>query len=552
MDLRSMLNDSQGQKVAVAPRVTSHTPHSSYDGRIEHTPGSDVSSARPTPYGPPLNTGDPRAQGGASYFAMQSPHPNNSASASTPSVGPHSAYAQSPGSHAGVYTPRMSIPPSNAPAHHATFVSPSPSSLHHPPTPGSAHSQSYHPQSVYVHHNSYPGATQQFQSPPPPQANGLPHARQISPTTQYQSQPATPLGPPIHYPKASPQAIRPPSQGYQEHRPHRGSVSSISSILSKDYNHYPPPVPVEQTRRESIPGPYPYAVRERSRSESVSPKTIPRPPPQREHVIGGQSFSHGRPSLPLESSTRSTMSHQDSFSQHDGPSDPPPIPYSSISSMHEQQPPAGQITSQSPAPLPANAPTRPSPIAKGSVKRSASHLSDAKSPPHKRPRGEIPRWAQSARGNRPLRFIDAPQRNPQSRQHQMPPRPNGNAGPGGPQHVQPQPGRPHGNAGNVASGGPQHAQPQPGVQEWESSIGNILPFEDLTRSICDWIMKTIGERPAPYGSTWEIEAKVGTIRDKETGERFIIPPVATETLLTDGTRGIRFESSMNIVSSRPR
>jgi len=548
MDLRTMLNDSQSQKAQVAPRISSssHTPHSSYDGRIEHTPGSDVSSARPTSYGPPLNTGDPRAQGlgGASYFTMQSPHPNTSASASTPSAGPQSAYAQSPGSHAGVYTPRSSHAPSIAPTHNAAFVSPSPStSVHHPPTPGSAsgHNQGYHSQHAYTHHhNNYPPTYQQFQSPPPPQANGLPpsHTRQISPSHPYPSQPATPLGPPISYPKHSPLSARPSSQGNHDHHLRGNSVGSISSIRSRDYNHYPQPLPVEHTR-EGTSRPSSYGTRERSRSESVSPKTIPRPIERASQTSFGST-----PSVPLQPHTYPTMSHQDSLDRQVEPPQPPLLSSStSMSSMHEHQTLTDQLTRQSPAPLPVVAPREPSPFVdtQSSLKRSASHLSDTKPPPQKRPRGVIPGWAQSARGNRPLRFIDTPQHNPRPRQ-QIQQRP-----PPLPQNETTLAPRQNGNPVPA-----QHAPPQAQGQGWESSIANVVPFENLTRKVCDWIISIIAVRPAPVGSTWEIEAKVGTIRNRQSGERYSNPDVDSEVLMREGTRNTRFESSMNEVScARP-
>lgn len=545
MDLKSMLNnESQGQKGAHsqgAPRMSNHTPHSSYDGRIEHTPSSDVSSARPTPYGPPLNTGDPRAQGqgGGSYFAMQSPHPNTSASASTPSAGPHSAYAQSPGSFAGVYTPRDSLPPSNAPTHNAAFVSPS-ASIHHPPTPGSAHHQSYPPQHIYTQqHNSYPANYQQFQSPPPPQANGLPpsHSRQISPMNQFQSQPATPLGPPIHYARASPQAVRPPSQGHQEHHLRTGSVSSIGSITSKDYNRYSQPAPTEHIRRDSIQRSYPYDIRERSRSESVSPKTIPKPPPQREHSTGSHTLSHGRPSLPLQPDPYVAMSHQSSIDRVE-PAMPQLPSSNSISSMHSQQPSIDQLVQQSPAPMPVVTPQETPVVVKEeqSLKRSASHLTDIKPPPQKRPRGVVPRWAQSARGNRPLRFIDASQYNSKPRQQvQRPPVP---------QHEPIMPPRQNGNTAP-----PQQLQALVPNDGWEPSITRTVPFENLSKKICQWIINIIVPRPAPLGSKWEIEAKVGAIMSSETGERYYNTEIDSEALLNrERTRNTRFDSSMNIVS----
>ncbi|KAK5092446.1 hypothetical protein LTR70_005407 [Exophiala xenobiotica] len=231
------------------------------------------------------------------------------------------------------------------------------------------------------------------------------------------------------------------------------------------------------------------------------------------------------------------MSHQDSLDRQVEPPQPPLLSSStSMSSMHEHQTLTDQLTRQSPAPLPVVAPREPSPHidTQSSLKRSASHLSDTKPPPQKRPRGVIPRWAQSARGNRPLRFIDTPQHNPRPRQ-QIQQRP-----PPLPQNETTLAPRQNGNPVPA-----QHAPPQAQGQGWESSIANVVPFENLTRKVCDWIISIIAVRPAPVGSTWEIEAKVGTIRNRQSGERYSNPDVDSEVLMREGTRNTRFESSMN-------
>ncbi len=84
---------------------------------------------------------------------------------------------------------------------------------------------------------------------------------------------------------------------------------------------------------------------------------------------------------------------------------------------------------------------------------------------------------------------------------------------------------------------------------WEHSIINEVPFEDLTRRICDWIFLTIGDAETPSGgAVFEIEAKIGDIFDIEEGRRLKLPHIVTETIFNkDVFRKTKFESSMNMV-----
>ncbi|KAK5082798.1 hypothetical protein LTR05_006679 [Lithohypha guttulata] len=555
MDLKSILHDSQSQRGPPHVPTASHTSHSSYDGRIDQTSSSDVTSAKPTPYGPPLLTGETRAHGGGGYFAMQSPHPNTSASASTPSVGPPSAYAQSPGGYGGVYTPRDSIPPSNI-AHNAAFVSPSPV-LHHSSTPGSVH-HAYPPPSPYAQNNIHP-AYQHFSSPPAPLPNGLPHQsypRQISPTNHFQSQPATPLGPPIIYPKASPQAQRPPSQGgLAEQHLRKGSVSSVSSVLSKDYNHYPQSVADSVHRRDSIHNNQRTGHSfdfHREKSASVSPKTIPKPPPQRQHSTSSRTMSQGRSSLPPQSDQPPNLSHHSSIDRQVEPPPmetvtPTPILSNVQSSSHDHH------VSSSPSVTNGDRSTMNSDMhikeeeaaaqtPQPSLKRSASHFSDTsavKPPPAKRPRHNIPPWAHSARQGRRLKFVDAPVTDRTQRQG-TPPR-----------HAPPPQ-----NEVKHTNGTQNHAAPpRPPVitnntqkWRWEGTISNIVPNQSITRHICDWIVLTIGDKAVPVGASWEIEAKIGNIVDMNNRQRFRLFGADSEVLLnSDELKGqIRFESNMTM------
>ena len=78
---------------------------------------------------------------------------------------------------------------------------------------------------------------------------------------------------------------------------------------------------------------------------------------------------------------------------------------------------------------------------------------------------------------------------------------------------------------------------------------NVIPYEDLTRKVCDWIFATIGTAAPPAGGAmFEIEAKLGEIRDAEDDARINLP-VDTEAVFNkDKFRKTRFESTMNIVS----
>lgn len=561
MDLKSMLNDS-GQR---PPRIHTHSSHSqtpqpSYDVRLDHTPGSDASSARPTPYpyGPPSQILDSRAHGGGSagtggngsYFAIHSPHPNTSTSASTPSAGPHSAYAQSPGSFMGPYTPRENISIANTAtaAHGATFVSPTPTHQPIPPTPSSIHQHNYSRSTSY-NNSSHPHNHAQFQSPPP-QMNGLPPsaARHSSPIHQFQSQPATPLGPPIHYPKASPQSYRPPSQGHESHL-RRASQSSISSVLSnRDYPQYPPPLPAQLPRRSSTQGSYGYDSRDRERSISVSPKTIPKPPPQRGHDPP-RNLSHDRTSNPSVSEpvTRPPVSHQNSLELQPASTPdsqfPPPNP-----AMYNS--PQASRSSEQPMQQPYESMASSNDVAvvshqHASLKRRASHLSDTVTkPPQKKPRrDEIPVWARLARNpekQKPLRFVEGrAARNPPPQQ----PAPSQTA-PTQPPHREPPLPLPKSNGNSIVP------KPIDLPQSDQPNIANRVQFDILTPTICEWVLQFIGRADPPPGSKFEIEAKVGVIIRNDTDSR-LEPMVWTEAVLTEqAVHNTKFHSGMTLDQHR--
>ncbi|KAK5195259.1 hypothetical protein LTR92_005389 [Exophiala xenobiotica] len=533
MDLKSMLNDSSSQRQP--PRL--HTPQSSYDQAAVHTPAYDPLE-RTSSYPQPLPSSDYKSSANGSYFAVHSPHQQHSASASTPSITGQSIYAQSPGPYGQIHTPREGVAPSQ-PYQQSPFVpSPSPSGPY-PPTPGSAHR---HQTPTSATTQNHPGLHTAFTHQSPRDdlnSNGTPRVA-LSPQAQFHPPPATPLGPPVSYPRPSPHQHRPISQGHESYR--RSSVGSVGSTQSRDFSQAPY-AHADHSRSGSIQRTYSGDVRERERSiESVSPKTIPRATPQRQssavryqesmsegyqsaqppYGTGGITQPQGTPDRAIDA-----QYHEAAARAVSTPSDTRAMPqYQGVGLPNIMTP---QSTHSS---LPAQ--SSPPITEQPALKRSASHISSVAStpqPPRKRPRrDEIPIWAQSAR-TKPLRFIKVPPVLAPPRSEPV---------------IKTEPQMPNGQVQlNVT---PVTSTP-PVEVPWEPSITNVTPHEDLTRRMCDWIYSVIGEAaPPPGGAMFEIEAKLGCIFDEHASHRLTLP-VETETWFSrDRYRGkTSFQSSMNMI-----
>lgn len=93
---------------------------------------------------------------------------------------------------------------------------------------------------------------------------------------------------------------------------------------------------------------------------------------------------------------------------------------------------------------------------------------------------------------------------------------------------------------------------------WEFNIKNVLPTEELTRTIADFLFNEVVNRndvgfgPAGGGSgsgaVLEIEAKLGQLVDKNTNDRLRLP-VMTECVISKSDPNLRvaFKSSMTEV-----
>jgi hypothetical protein len=544
-----MLNDSASQRQP-PPRL--HTSSSSIPDRPpEQYYGHDGPPERST--GPPSSyMADQRPSATGSYFAIQSPQQHNSAS--TPSAGAqsaHSSYMQSPGPTAQIYTPRRdSVAPQNVytPGH-----PPPPSPIAAPPvTPGGP----YYPTAQTGYAQPYPAPSVPHQRPPTRedsmQINGRyshPPSHQMSPPPSHpQHTPSTPLGPPpTNYARPSAHSQRPPSSGYDHLR--RSSVGSVGSAHSRDPSivniHHP-----DIGRAGSVQRTYSEDERlrvERERSvESVSPKTIPRPPPQRE-----SSYSHLLQEQSPAGSVTSHTSHPPMGMAPEYPIQAVGTPIQTAQStdartqpVSRPSPGARPAASMTPQSTHSSIPAQPSPTATrpATKKRTASVISSVAPsvmPPAKRIRREAPPvWAQSARGARRLE-LDKRGARPRPARQALPSK---DARPEATGAQQPQNGHaPHPNAGAGRPPQPQQQPNQPAPTD--DCLLRERPRNDLVYTVCEWIWKQLGSRTPPKGSVFEIEAKLGEIKDSDGHDRLSLP-VLSEAVINKAAVKSKFDTSV--------
>ncbi|KAI0051099.1 mRNA triphosphatase CET1 [Auriscalpium vulgare] len=81
------------------------------------------------------------------------------------------------------------------------------------------------------------------------------------------------------------------------------------------------------------------------------------------------------------------------------------------------------------------------------------------------------------------------------------------------------------------------------------SILGVEPLDEFIREVADFIHHTILNRPPEAQGQIEVEAKVGVLRDKQTGRRIALP-VLTETILAPNEVDSRFESNMTAMQHK--
>ena len=96
-----------------------------------------------------------------------------------------------------------------------------------------------------------------------------------------------------------------------------------------------------------------------------------------------------------------------------------------------------------------------------------------------------------------------------------------------------------------------HAEITAILGPWEPTIANLKPLDEINKAVADFLFLNVISNPdageiASLGIAYEIEAKLGTVIDRDTNER-VSPMVTTECVLDDRGR-FGFQSSMTEVS----
>ncbi|KAI0366667.1 mRNA capping enzyme [Pilatotrama ljubarskyi] len=97
---------------------------------------------------------------------------------------------------------------------------------------------------------------------------------------------------------------------------------------------------------------------------------------------------------------------------------------------------------------------------------------------------------------------------------------------------------------NPISNGNGHAHHSASLPPLSLSILGVEPLDEFIREIADFIHYQISTRPADLQGNVEVEAKIGVLRDRDTGQRLQLP-VLVETILTPNAIDLRFESNMS-------
>ncbi|VBB82016.1 Putative mRNA-capping enzyme [Podospora comata] len=508
------------------------------------TPGSSISTVSGYPFPPQQAPTSPVQR---HQYTPTSAYPREGYGQPTGvagMTGPPSSYMQ------GSHVPQT--PPVGTPGGPHAYVQRS-HSAHSTPTPTSAHSQPAQYGAPFVqgspvaapHPLPQPDLQRQSSLPPTPGggAGGVPlSARPPQVSTGY-GQPTSPYGQRLPAPSfhghSTPHTSPPP--------PPPPSLPRNSSVQSSGQH--------DPHSRDSV-GRGPPSHGDRDRSLSVSPKTRV-------------------PSLP-SSSGRPRSSVSDFDSRIINPPIHPPPPTTTMAPIAEQDVARDRASTPAKRKLAErelrpdeleNRDTRPPPLREssgrpalvdaGAVPLNARRAIVAPEKKRRKVYTQPPVWAQSQDG-RPLHKANSILFHPvpfsgsvshQTNGTKTEPQPSRQTSPEEKRSIAAP--RDHQSAPLPPSGPPQPdaAAIASGLGPWEPSIVNTaLPYDSCTKHIADWLTHFVLGSPdiqemEARGVKFEIEAKLGTIIDKDTSERLRLP-IYTECVLEEG-EWVKFQSSMS-------
>jgi len=436
------------------------------------------------------------------------------------------SYSQGVAGHGHAYVQPQQVPQtppigtSGASSH--AYMHQRSQSTHSTPTPTSAHSQQHFGP---PHAHASPVVASQ---PHPADFNRQP------------SQPPTPIGPPPPVARQSTGFAQPPS-------PYQQRMSSVGGQPQASPTSHPPPPPHAVQRMPSSS----HAAYESPARDSSHSRPVSRHGPERENSLRESSLSVSPRTRVASLASSSDRDRQPPSSSGGHESERRPTqafqPMAVDTADRAVTPAKRKLEdrSMSPRELENRQPRPPPGEVNGRVQKPPTPEPAKK---RRQPRARPPTWANSAHslGNRP----------PAHPNFVLQKRPNTHIN--GKQEIktertsrQPSPEAQRAQQGSVANAPPVEAGPQDILGPWEASITGIKPYEEVSKKIADFIfINAVNNRDikeiVSRGIHFEIEAKLGTLIDKDTNhrvERFL----DTETVLQDTGR-VAFRSSMTEVS----
>ena len=403
----------------------------------------------------------------------------------------------------------------------------------------------------------------------------------VSPKTRLPSQPKIDASKAIEqryqsqgYPASATEVptVKPERRSTPDHSTDKGPSRSLplgmNGILNEpamSENHYQtrdPPKPLKQAGSLELSQPGSAAYHYHDSPPKIEPEPVVRRTSANESAVSAVGYS----------SVHQGISSHHLSNNHHGSTQPEPS-YQSSKPQPSTQPQFAEVKPPlmdvNEVPPGANA----APPRQIKPENPAPSLSTAPMPPQsvlkKRPHEEPPIWAQSSRkGGRGNPFLGK-NRGEFSRAATFVKR-EASVRKAPPSQGDQQPPLSHeGNGNPPLTSVTQVPQPQPTMDDtgtlgpWEPSILNIIPSEEVTRVLSDFLFTEVVMRDdvgvalagggKAQGAVLEIEAKLGQLIDKNTNERIRIP-VMSECVVCRADPSIRiaFKSSMTEVSKRRR
>ncbi|KAJ5389651.1 uncharacterized protein N7496_000719 [Penicillium cataractarum] len=105
------------------------------------------------------------------------------------------------------------------------------------------------------------------------------------------------------------------------------------------------------------------------------------------------------------------------------------------------------------------------------------------------------------------------------------------------------------------------AQQQGSLGPWEPSITGLIPFEEITKQLCDFLFQHVvmrtdvgtgaaGSAAVGQGALIEIEAKLGHVMDMDRRERLVLPILTEGVINRESRLRTSFESNMTVEQHR--